>query len=452
MDPLIHHLSPPADIAPELLLKDFRERLRRTTWGHETPDTPLVPVWSEASSLGRFESALRALFRAHLKVLDAVRAGRCPPEYGRLERIVRGHYLDWPALPGEEPPEEVPPGRDPARHLFGRPDVILGPDGPKVVETNFDTAAAGHERPDDMWTIAADLFRAPADLLRAGRPLEGLRQYFLDLAGGTPCDIHWIMKDDDAARRELAPTIEFLNRDHRRVRHTIHFAGDPPPAPPGDRPAYIHRACSIFTVNRDRERFADLLARLTRVAPRCTVPVGLSHLSSKLFLAWLSDPDARPATLTAEERAAVEALVPWTRVLALLGAEELRLLRTGRDGFILKKADSHQAKDVYFGCNLSDGEWRALLEAKRAEPAEPAGPGAAPGIWIVQERVRPREYTLTEITDAGPVERRTGLSCCPYLMGGRLRGLETWVMPFTPTMTMIERMQFVAHFVRTPRP
>ncbi|NTX16045.1 hypothetical protein HUA76_35270 [Myxococcus sp. CA056] len=33
-------------------------------------------------------------------------------------------------------------------------------------------------------------------------------------------------------------------------------------------------------------------------------------------------------------------------------------------------------------------------------------------------------------SDAGTVERRSGLSCCPYLMGGRLRGLEAWVAHF----------------------
>ncbi|MBB2913586.1 hypothetical protein FHS43_004895 [Streptosporangium becharense] len=442
MDPSPHFLSLPADTAPELLLKDFRARLRRTAWGHETPDTLLVPAWSEASSLERFESALRALFRAHLKALDAARTGRCPGEYEHLGRIVDDHYLDWPALPAE-----APPSRDVSRHLFGRPDVILAPDGPKVVETNFDTAAAGHERPDDMWTIAADLFRVPDDLLRTGRPMEGLRRHFLDLSEGEPCDIHWIMKDDEATRRELAPSIDFLNRGHRQVRHTVHYAGDPPPAPPAGRAAYLHRSCSIFTVNRDRERFAALLSRLAPATRGCTVPVSLSPLSSKLFLAWLSDPGARPATLTDEEGAAVDALVPWTRVLTLLDPEELLLVRRDRGDFVLKKADSHQAKDVHFGCNLSAGEWCALLEAGRSGPAARA---SGPDIWIVQERVRPREYTLTEITDAGVVERRTGLSCCPYLMGGRLRGLETWVMPFTPDMGMIERMHFLAHFVRTP--
>jgi hypothetical protein len=33
-------------------------------------------------------------------------------------------------------------------------------------------------------------------------------------------------------------------------------------------------------------------------------------------------------------------------------------------------------------------------------------------------------------------------------MGGRLRGLETWVTPTTPDMKMIRHMQFVAHFIR----
>jgi hypothetical protein len=449
VDPILFPLSFSA-AEPGTLLEDFRARLRRTRWGHETPDTLLAPVWSAASSLRRFEARLVALFRAHLKVLHALRVGVSPSsrwaQYARLLEAVRAYCLDWPALGhGEQLSPELLLSDQVTRLMFGRPDIILAQDGPRVVETNFDTAVGGYDRPNDMWEIAAELFTPPADCLVTGQPVDGLRQYFSELAGGAPCQVHWIMKNDEVIRRVLDAMLATLDQNPHGVKHFIHYAGDSVRLSRGDVPAYLHRACSIFTVNRDRERFSALLAQLAPVVRGSTVPVELSLLDSKLFLAWLSDPAARPTTLTAEEREAVEGLVPWTRVLSLLEGEELERVRRDRGDFILKKADSYQARDVYFGCNLRGDEWAALVEARLREPPQLAG---ASNIWIIQERVRPREFSLLEYTDVGPVERRTGLSCCPYVLGGRLRGLETWVTPFTPDLTMIHRMQFVAHFIR----
>ncbi|MFC5741298.1 hypothetical protein [Dyella tabacisoli] len=449
LDPILYPLPIASATAPAALLKDFRQRLPRTTWASQTPDTLMAPVWSAASSVAHFEARLLALFRAHLKILHALQTETSREgswrQYADLLKIVRT-YNRWPVLGEGEPlPADSLVSPDAARLLYGRPDIVLGEAGPMVVETNFDTGLGGYTRPDDIWAIAAELFAPPADFLVTGRPLDGFAAYFAELADGSPCDIHWIMKNDDAVRRELAPVLNRLNRHTTGVEHIIHYAGEPVPPLRGDRTAWLHRACSIYSVNRDREHFATLLTELMPLVRGCTVPVWLSVLDSKLFLAWLSDPAARPASLSAEECEAVESLLPWTRVLSLLQGEELEQVRRNRADFILKKSDSFQAKEVHFGCNLSSQAWTDLLEQRRMQPA---WMDETANIWIVQKRVRPRAYDLIEYTDAGPVERRTGVSCCPYLLGGKLRGLETWVTPFTPDMSMIHRMQFVPHFIR----
>jgi hypothetical protein len=161
-------------------------------------------------------------------------------------------------------------------------------------------------------------------------------------------------------------------------------------------------------------------------------------VASKLFLAWLSDPDARPASLTGPQRAAVEALVPWTRVLGALGRAALTRVLAQPAEYVLKKADSYQATEVHLGWNVPAGRWQHLTETCLADPQP----------WIVQRRVRPKLYRLAEYTDDGVRIRETGLACCPYLMGGRLRGLETWITPPQPDLSMITRMQFVPHFLR----
>ncbi|NVJ22508.1 hypothetical protein HUW62_14905 [Myxococcus sp. AM011] len=451
MDPVLQPLTVAPGVDARALLDAYRARLGRTAWARETPDTLVAPVWSSASSVARFEARLVALFRAHCKVLHALLVGTSQggpwEEYVRLQRGGGAKSLDWPVL-GEDVALEpsLLLSDEAARLLFGRPDIVLGADGPKVVETNFDTAIGGQERPDDIWRMAAELFTPSPDFLATGRPLAGMRDYFTELAEGSPCQVHWPMKNDDTVRGELAPLIATLNDNPHGVEHRVHYAGDPLAPLRTDVPSWLHRACSIYSVNRDRERFAVLLAHLVPVVRGCTVPLMLSLLESKLFMAWLSDSAARPATLTAEEHGAVDTLVPWTRVLTLLDGDARERVLRNRGDFILKKTDSHQAKDVFFGCNLSQDEWSSLLESRGRRSGDG---GAAPEeLWILQERVRPREFHLLEYTDAGPVERRTGLSCCPYLMGGRLRGLETWVTPFTPSLEMIRRMHFVAHFIR----
>lgn len=447
-DPVLH-LLPTDSIASPSLLQDFRRRLQDTVWSHETPDTLMAPVWSAASSVAQFEARLQALYRAHLKVLHAVhthtRRGEHGDRYVNLFSSVRRMHR-WPVLDEGTP---VPPDQllspEAVRWMFGRPDIVLGDAGPMVVETNFDTGIGGFEKPDDMWRIAAALFAPSADYLAFGGPLEGFARYFVDLAGDASCDVHWIMKNDAQIKRELTPVLDYLNGYSTRVRHSIHYAGERVPPIARDRTAWLHRACSIYSVKRDPERFAALLQQLMPAMRDCTVPLSLSVLESKLFLAWLSDPAARPANLSGEERAAADTLLPWTRVLSFLDERELDEVRHHHGDYILKKSDSYQAKEVYFGCNLTSAAWRALLEEKRMQPS---WLDDSANIWLVQKRVRPRAYDLVEYTDTGIVQRHTGISCCPYLLGGKLRGLETWVMPFTPDLSMIHRMQFVPHFIR----
>ncbi len=449
---------------PAQILAKFREGYGRLPWitGDASRATLMAPVWSPSDSLARFEAQLRAVFTAHLKVLIAVETGEGTAarweEYAAPYRHMRDYCLDWPVIgdPRIEPPLTGArlaalshPGA--ARWAFGRPDIVLTRGGPKLVETNFDTAIGAFERPDDLWQLAARLFDPPAELVARGGPIDGVAASFVELAAGEPLEVVWVMREGDDLRREYEALAARLQRPNLGLSHRVFLAGDhPDPAEPTSGPraaprTLLHRACAIYTVNSDRARFAELFAALAARLSGCTVPMRLSHLESKLLLAWLSDPDARPTTLTAEERDALDALLPWTRLVKTLDGAELERVSRNRGDFVLKKTDSYQALDVFFGCNLSDDEWAARLRAKRGEPDVPDGGGI--NVWIVQERARPREFSLLEVSDAGLVERTTGVSCCPYLLGGRIRGLETWVMPFTPNHSMIHHMQYVPHFL-----
>ena len=444
---LIVPLATGIPIDPARVLRAYRDRFHALPWATQSPDTLIGPVWSPPEALAAFEAQIRALYTAHLKIAIAVATGHGTgarwSDYVAPYQRIRAFCFDWPVIGARaelDPSQLAHP--DALRWLYGRPDVVLTASGPRVVETNFDTAVGGFERPDDVWQLARELFEPPSRLA-AGGPIAGLARYFVDLAAGAPLDVLWIMKEGDDLRREYRQLTHALDRPAHGVSHRVFHAGDRVELDDLTGRAVLHRACANLTVNRDRDRFAALLAPIAQRISGCTVPVELSHLESKLFLAWLSDPDARPTTLTADERAAIDALVPWTRLVKLLTPDDLHRVERDRGDFVLKKTDSYQALDVIFGCNVSDEQWRDLLAAKAREADDAGGIN----VWIVQERVRPQEFSLVEYTDDGARERRSGLSCCPYVLGGRLRGVETWLTPFTPDHSMIHRMQYVAHFL-----
>ncbi|MFI9274914.1 hypothetical protein ACIGXM_30025 [Kitasatospora sp. NPDC052896] len=465
MDPIIEAL-PGVRATPEELLGEFRERLARTGWAAEAPDSLLLPMVTSDRSLARFEALLRALFRAHLKVLRVVRAGGeatpASQRYAELAAHIRQRHLDWPVLGPDRRrlPDEWLLSESAADLLYGRPDVVIAGDGPKVVDTGFDTAVAGFERPDDLWTITAGLLRLPAGL--GGRPLDGLRDYFGELPGADGRSaghrsVHWVLRDDPKVRERFDALTSALNDNPDGVRHLAHYPGDRvPPLPPG-APGYLHRACSIHSVQQDRARFAELFSALAPRMVGCTVPLELSQLSSGLYSAWLSDPAARPAALTAGERQAVRLLLPWSRPVTLLDPADLTQLHSHRTEFVLKRADAPQSGELRFGRHHSAAEWAALLEEARAEPVGGSA-GPPPTVWIVQQRVHARQFEITSAAGGSPsgtAPRRAGLSCRPYLMGGRIRTMETWLTPGEPDPPRSAHRQFVAHYIRptpTTRP
>ncbi|MDI3290078.1 hypothetical protein [Polyangium sp. 15x6] len=425
--------------------------MRRTSWSDLAPRTLWSPVESPADAVRAFERKLQALYRAHLAVLTMALVEPPPsePELVRMTRALRAvvhFYQGWPILEEAERTRlsETALREAPVSFLFGRPDIVMGEEGPQVAETNFDTAVSGYEKPDDLWTQSAELFELPSALLQSGRPLAGLKDYFTELAEARPHRIHWVRSA--AAAPECEPILAYLNQNPHGIQHFAHYAGEPSPSYSPALPGHIHRACSLYTVNKARDAFTDTLRPLVPTVAGSTVPLRLAALQSKLLLACLSDPRTRPRNLTPEEQDAVGTLIPETRLLDLMSGAELDHVRRNRGDFILKRADSHMGRHVFFGCAVEQDEWEHWL---RELPAQPAERGEPPSLWLVQRRVRPREYTLLEFTDEGPVERRAALVCSPYLFGGRLRGFETWRVPFVPEPDMLNQATFVGHFLRS---
>jgi len=97
-------------------------------------------------------------------------------------------------------------------------------------------------------------------------------------------------------------------------------------------------------------------------------------LETKGLLAELSVAGASSAALTAEEKDAVESLVPWTRLLDDVTDAELG----DGDAVIMKRSHDYGGKSVVIGRDAQPDGFRLALAAARREE---------PGSWVVQELI-----------------------------------------------------------------
>lgn len=106
-------------------------------------------------------------------------------------------------------------------------------------------------------------------------------------------------------------------------------------------------------------------------------PLEGAIFASKGSLAMLHDPRVR-ATFTPDERAVVDRVVPWTRLLSATGDTELfDRCRAERENLVLKPGVGYGGVGTVVGHEVTDEQWQAALDARTT------------GDHVVQQRVRP---------------------------------------------------------------
>jgi hypothetical protein len=122
--------------------------------------------------------------------------------------------------------------------------------------------------------------------------------------------------------------------------------------------------------------------RAVRDRAVCMVnPFACKLMHKKASLAVLSD-ERNARLFGAEEREAIRAHIPWTRVVeerrTTFGGKEIelpRFIRDNRERLVLKPNDEYGGKGIVLGWEATDAEWEAGLAAAGEEP------------YIVQERI-----------------------------------------------------------------
>jgi hypothetical protein len=202
---------------------------------------------------------------------------------------------------------------------------------------------------------------------------EFLRDRFAE--SGTPT----VIVDPDELRYDGAEL--FMERDGRRTTIGLVY-----------RRVLQHEFLARYDLGHPLVRaYAD--GRVCVVNPWRTKPV-----HTKLIMALISDEDGPGwALLEDEERVAVRAHVPWTRIVGP-GAtryqgetvELLDFVARNRERLVLKPNDEYGGSGVILGWTVSDEAWLEALAAAQRGP------------WVVQERVPlPEELYPTWSEGAG---------------------------------------------------
>jgi hypothetical protein len=155
----------------------------------------------------------------------------------------------------------------------------------------------------------------------------------------------------------------------------------------------------------------------------CVVnPFRTKPVHTKLIMALLSDEDGPAAgLLDAEERAAVHAHVPWTRIVrggvTRYGGEQVPLMtfaQRNRERLVLKPNDDYGGQGVLLGWETDQQAWDRALAAAQAGP------------FVLQERVPvPQEEYPTWTPDEGLRVTPRYVDSDPCVYGDRAVGCLT---------------------------
>jgi hypothetical protein len=156
---------------------------------------------------------------------------------------------------------------------------------------------------------------------------------------------------------------------------------------------------------------------------RCKIP------HKKAFFAVLTD-ERYASMFTDDERALIDAHVPWTRVVADTrtkyddqAIDLLSFVRQQRERMVIKPNDEYGGSGVTLGWETDAAQWDAAIDRALADAAR----GDDGSAWVVQEKI-PVRRELFPVFD--PVSERVEMremlvDFAPYLFRGKLAGFLT---------------------------
>ncbi|MEU5108293.1 MULTISPECIES: hypothetical protein [unclassified Streptomyces] len=407
-----HRLRPP-DAPADTIREMLRTEIRDTGW----PYQPLLP----AAPIALPRASYAELFRATGALLDLVRRTAletAPTTEGRLAAygMPDSEHRLFMADPFTE---------ERYADCVARPDIMIGPDGPRFLEFNVSGALGGPVETHCRLEVWRKLYADDAGRLpfRCRSPFAVRAEMFRDLCAelavaprvalvgsardqGVESTRYFDMEADHFNGHGL--TARFFEPED------LHEAWDCPPRlryPLGLRnftlPDWAELGIDTAPVQAALDHGCLLVSTQTS-----------TFLSSKLTMGLLSE--GRP-WMSAAERALVDRYLPWTRVLThrrtSRGGREVDLVPfavANRELLVLKESLGMSGKQVVIGRESGQAEWEAAV----------AGAAEA-GTSVVQEFVAPRTCRLAMVADGArePHDVEVAPVFGPLLFGGRPAGM-----------------------------
>lgn len=406
-----HRLAPAA--SADTIREMLRTEIRDTGWPYQAllPAAPIALPRASYAELFRVTKALLDLVRrtaleSAATTQDRLAAYGMPQSEHQLfvaDQFIEERYAD----------------------CVTRPDIVIGPDGPRFLEFNVSGALGGPVETHcrlEVWRKlhADDEGRVP---FSSPDPFAVRAEMFRDLCAelGVAPRLALVGSARDQgveSTRYFDVEADYLNSHGLTARffepEDLHEAWDCPPN--------LHYPLGLrnFTIPDWVELGIDTAPVQAALDNGCLL-VGTqtsTFLSSKLTMGLLSE--GRPWMSTAE-RALVDKYLPWTRILSdrrtTRGERDVDLLRfavDNRELLVLKQGLGMSGKQVVIGRDADQAEWETAVAA-----------AAEAGTSVVQEFVAPRTCRLAMVADGADETHDVDVAPVfgPLLFGGRPAGV-----------------------------
>lgn len=407
-----HRLTPAAPV------DRIRETLRTETADigcapqSVLPAVPFAIPRSSYAELFRAADALLDLLRRTVLEIAPTAQGRMAA-YGATDR-------DYPLFGDDVELEER------YAHCMARPDVVIGPDGPRFLEFNVSGGMGGPVELHCLYQAWRKLYeRSGGDLpFSFHDPFASRAALFADVCDelALPPRLAWVgtvrdLKHTDSTRY-FDVEIDYLAKRGLTARH---FEPEDVEQLWSGRPDLRYRVgLRHFTVSEWEELgiSTDPVRQALKNGCLLLAPQTAELVANKLAMGMVSE--GRP-WMSSAERALVDRYLPWTRILTdrstTCAGKSVELLAHAvrhRETLVLKQGIGLQGKQVVLGRDTDPEQWQSLVER-----------AAALGDSIVQEYVPPQSYPLSLTHGSGeePHEVEVAPVFSPFVFGGRAGGL-----------------------------
>jgi hypothetical protein len=403
-----HWTIPPARVA-ELA----RQRLRGVPF--PAGPLPLRPVLVRERTYRAMATAAARLLRLSRRALFA--AGRDPAE--RLAALGLDDPDTYPLIHPDQALE------DRYSTCIARPDYVIGPHGPRVLEFNISGAVGGVVQAHRLAGLWRRLGEAAGFAVPGEDPLTARAALFEQVSAaerlGPEVVVLGSVRDTGGAGTAL-----FDAEVDELRRHGLHARFLEPEDLRAELAAGLHARLGLmgFTAYEWRQlgiSWEPVREALGRGCLLLASQTG-AMIANKKVLAWLSE---GRVPMSAAERDLVDRYLPWSRVVRDTAthwnggsADLLDLIAARRESFVLKQAVGMKGLEVTVGLDSTEAAWRqALDDALRR------------GDSIVQEYIEPCRTTVPVERDgqAEPLVVTPVLS--PFLVSGQTAGCLVRYLP-----------------------